>query len=1163
MIARRKASSTVGFGLSRSEARALKRDWEMPYRLFHGGETMRILLICLATFTFLAGASAYAQTGSIAGTIVDSSNAAVPGATVTAKNQGTASTRTAITDSSGTYSIPNLSVGNYEVSVAKQGFSVLRVKNIELTVAQNLTLDGTLEVGAVTQSVELAGASVAPINLEDAQLSNVIDSRRILDLPLITRDPYQLALLSPGAQSTDLGGLTVNGQRERNNNFLIHGTDNNDAGVPGGFGVSTINPDSTLEFRVITNNFLPEFGRNTGAIVSIVTRSGTNQFHGDAYEFNRINAMAARDYFNPSPSAGQPADPQNPFVRNQFGAALGGPIVKDKTFFFVNAEWDRFRTTLTNSAVVPTAAFKSGIFDYNGQEINLASPSSPNNALGLPLDPTMQKIFALYPNPNGPAVDSIRALYFFPTATPQNAANVTFRADHRFTDKYTLSARYIYNGDTAQDSTLDTLPGIGGVSQNSQTHNGSLNFIAAFTPNLVNEFRFGLNKTSVPFTCDGSNIIDKNSVLDPFGYGTDYAFEQSTGVSTISDFGCGHLGDSNSQYRRYGTWFLADTLSWVKGRHTIKVGGEFRYIFENGYDDFGSRPTVDFTAFGNFGINIVNCPVACNNPSDEVLQTMAAALLGVPGIQTQTQFFNSGRTRTASDNRLLVQHEYDAFVQDSWKARSNLTLQLGLRYEFDGVPFERNGNLSNLLNQQPYDPGPITFQTVGPGTGRQMYKDDYKDFEPRVGLAWDPFKTGKTSFRMGYGIFHDRIFGNLFGNLRGDPPFEGTAQNFPNAGSQLVTLANLPPPSTLPSPSASVPEGTYQSATILDPNLKTPYTQSWNVGVQRDLGHNMTLEVNYVGSSSHRLIRSVDGNPPIPALVAAAQANGSLPTDVSGGSLRILPLLGLPQVTGNTAFDEPIEIKSIGYATYNGLQNMFHKRFSNGIDFQASYTWSHAIDDSNDPLEAPGGDRNIARDSFELHLDRGSSDYDLRHRAIINAVYELPFGPGHAHLNHGFAVRALGGWEIAGLSTLQSGHPFDIFSSRDSLYTGVDNRPELVGDPSIPANAPRNETGPPITAFAVQPFGRPGSLGRNTFTGPRYFNTDVTLLKNTKVTERINLQFRAEAYNVFNRIQFDQPGTSGDTLSSPGTFGLSESTLTQPDGTTSARQIQLALKLIF
>jgi hypothetical protein len=1129
---------------------------------------MRIVVQCLAAALLLGTATAYAQTATITGTIVDASGAGVPGATVTATNQATAGVRTAPTSDTGTYSIPNLPVGTYDVSVEKQGFSTLRFRSLQLTVAQNLTLDGSLELGAVTQSVEVAGTSVAPINLEDAQLSNVIDERRIVDLPLITRDPYYLALLSPGAQSTDLGGLTVNGQRERNNNFLLDGVDNNDAGVPGGFGLSTLNPDATEEFRVITNNFLPEFGRNTGAIVDIVTKSGTNQFHGDAYEFNRVNAMAARDYFNPSGTADSP-DPQNPFVRNQFGASLGGPIKKDKTFFFFNAEWDRFRTTLTNEAVVPTAAFKTGIFDYNGQQINLASPSSPNNALGLPLDPTMQRIFSLYPNPNGPAIDSIRALYFFPTDIPTNAANVVFKVDQHITDKYSLSARYIYNGSDTGNSLDEIVPGIGGLSTAGQSHNGALNFVAAFTPNLVNEFRFGLNRNDALFGCDGSSTIDKaGGPLDPFGFGTDYSFAQSTGVPTISNMGCTVLGDSNSQYRRYGTWFLADNLTWVRGRHTIKVGGEFRYVFENGYDAFESRPVVDFTAFGNFGINIVNCPVSCSNASDEVMQTMAAALLGVPGIQSQTQFFNSGGTRTATDYRLLVQHEYGTFVQDQWKVRNNLTLSLGLRWEFDGVPFERNGNLSNLLDQQLSDPGPITFQTVGPGTGRQMYKDDYKDFEPRVGLAWDPFKTGKTSFRMGYGIFHDRIFGNLFGNLRADPPFEGSVENFPNGNFASgvggpVTLGSVPPPATLPAPSASVPEGSYISVNTLDPNLKTPYTQSWNVGIQRDLGHGMVLEVNYVGSGSHRLLRTVDGNPPIPALVAAAQANGSLDPTISGGILRILPLVGLPQVTGNTVFDEPIETKSIGNATYNGLQTSFHKRFGYGIDFQANYTWSHAIDDSNDPLQAPGGDRNIARDSFDLHLDRGSSDYDLRHRLTINWLYELPFGMGHTHFNQGFAAKALGGWELASLSTFQSGHPYDIFSSRDSLYTGLTNRPDLVGNPAIPADAPRNETGPPITAFAVQPFGRPGNLGRNTFTGPTYFNTDVTLIKNTKLTERIHLQFRAEVYNIFNRIQFDQPGTSGDTLSSPGTFGLSENTLTQPDGTTSARQIQLALKVIF
>ena len=1107
-----------------------------------------------------ASALLYAQTGNISGTISDASGAAVPAATVTAVNQATATVRVANTDATGTYSIPNLAAGFYDVHVEKPGFSQLRIQNVELTVAQNKTVNGTLEVGVVSQSVEVVGASLPAVDMEDAQISNVVDTKRIQDLPLITRDPYQLVLLSPGAQETSsaLGGFSVNGQRERSNNFLLDGTDNNDASVPGiPGGVSTINPDSTQEFRVITNNFLPEFGRNSGAVIDIVTRGGTNQFHGGAYEYNRVNALAARDYFNPQ------GEPQNPFVRNQFGASLGGPIIHDKTFFFVNSEWDRFRTTLTNQSVVPAADFKTGIFNYGGQQINLANPSSPNNAPGLPLDPAMQKILALYPNPNGPAVDSIRGIYFFPTSVPFDSANVTYRMDHRLNEKYSIFARYIYNGLNNGNSLDEIFPGVGGVATNQQSHNGSFNMIATLRPNLVNEFRFGLNRTDDVFTCNGHGILDKNSTPDPFGYGTDYSFALSNGVPTISDFACSALGDSNGQFRRAGTWHYLDNLSWVAGRHNIKVGAEFRYIYENGFDAFGSRPIVDFTAFGNFGIQIVNCPGACGN--DEVLQTMAAALLGVPGVQSQTQFFNAGGQRTATDYRRFVQHEYGTFIQDSWKLRKNLTFEYGLRYEFNGVPFERNGNLSNLLYQQASDPGAITFQTVGPGTGRQIYANDTHDFEPRVGLAWDPFGTGKTSLRAGYGIFHDRVFGNLFTNLKGDPPFIAGFQSFPNgSGGPLVTLANLPTPVTQPAPSSTVQDGSFLSGiSILDPRLKTPYTQAWNVGIQRELGNGMTLEVNYVGSGTHRLFRSVDGNPPLPWVVAAEQAGGDLPATVSGGALRIAPLLGLPQVTGNLAFIEPIVVRSIGNGTYNGLQSVFRQQFRHGLELQAAYTWSHAIDDAADPLVAPGGNRNIARNSFNLKEDRGSSDYDLRQRLVFSYLYGIPFGSGHRLFSKGIAARVLGGWELSGLSTFQSGRPFDIYSARDSEYTGLTNRPDLVGDPAIPAGAPRNQVGPPVTAFALQPFGRPGNLGRNTFTGPTYYNTDVNLLKNTRITEKVGMQFRAEVYNIFNRIQFDQPDPSADTLSSPQTFGQSLSTIVQPDGTTSARQIQLALKLTF
>jgi hypothetical protein len=1118
--------------------------------------------LTLLSATLLFGLTVQAQTGTVSGTITDASGAGVPSATVTLTNLGTAATRTAVTDNSGTYSIPQVPPGRYDANVEARGFSNLQFTNVELTVGQALTLSGTLQLGQVSQQIEVVGAAAA-VNHEDAQISNIVDQRRIQDLPLITRDPYQLVLLSPGTQQTTsrLGGFSVNGQRERNNNFLLDGTDNNDASVPGiAGGVSALNPDSTQEFRVITNNFLPEYGRNTGAIVDVVTRSGSNDFHGSAYEFNRVNALAARDYFNPTP------DPQNPFVRNQFGFSLGGPIVKDKTFFFGNTEWDRFRTTLTNSAIVPTAAFKTGIFNYNGQPINLANPASPDNALGLPLDPTMQKVLALYPNPNGPDVDSIRAIYFFPTGTPQDAANVTFRLDHRFSEKYSVFARYIYNGLTVGNDLNEIFPGVGGVATGQQGHNGAFNFIATLRPNLVNEFRFGLNRTDDLFSCNGRNILDQNSAPDPFGFGTDYSFELSNFVPTIANFGCTALGESNAQFRRAGTWNYVDQLSWVKGKHSIKVGGEFRYVYDNGYDAFGSRPLIDFTAFGNFGIPIVNCGGDCGN--DETLQTMAAALLGVPGVQSQTQFFTAEGQRRATDFSRFVQHEYGAFIQDSWKVRNNLTLDFGVRYEFNGVPFERNGNLSNLLNQQPWDPAPITFQTVGPGTGRQIYHNDPYNIEPRFGLAWDPFSTGKTSVRIGYGIFHDRVFGNLFTNLKGSPPFVAGFQNFPNEDfasgtGPLVRLAALPPPATQPAPPASVPDGSLLSASILDPRLKTPYTQSWNVGIQRQVGGGMTLELNYVGSGTHRLFRSVDGNPPLPWLVAAAHADGSLPLDLGGGALRFGPIVGLPQVTGNLALQEPIVIRSIGNGTYNGLQAVFNKQFGHGVQFQAAYTWSHAIDDAADPIDATAGNRNIARNSFNLKEERGTSDYDLRHRLILNYVFEVPFGPGHSHFNSGIGARVLGGWELSGLSTFQSGRPFDIYSSRDSEYTGLSNRPDLIGDPSIPADAPRNQTGPPITAFDLQPFGRPGSLGRNSFTGPKYYDTDLNLVKNTSITEKVNLQFRAEVYNVFNRIQFDQPGESGNTLASPGTFGQSLSTITQPDGTTSARQIQLALKLIF
>ena len=333
----------------------------------------------------LCATLALAQTGSIQGTVTDSAGAVVSGAEITVRNLGSNAVRTVTSGGTGAYSVPNLAVGHYEVTVKMASFKTFHASDLVLTVAETLSVNVQLEPGAVTEEVQVRADQIPDIDLETSQVSNLVDQARMQNLPLVTRDPYELVLLSPGTIQTNsrLGGVSVNGSRERNNDFLLDGVDNNDTSVPGGLGgIASLNPDATEEFRVITNNFMPEYGRNNGAIVDIVTKSGTNQLHGSAYWFGRYNAVGARDYFNHLNDDGS-VQPMNPYVRNDFGFSVGGPIVKNKTFFFVNNEWHRFRTTLTNDTIVPTAAFKTGVFTYNGFNVDIANPASLNNPLGL------------------------------------------------------------------------------------------------------------------------------------------------------------------------------------------------------------------------------------------------------------------------------------------------------------------------------------------------------------------------------------------------------------------------------------------------------------------------------------------------------------------------------------------------------------------------------------------------------------------------------------------------------------------------------------------------------------------------------------------------------------------------------------------------------------
>jgi len=1123
-----------------------------------------------------------AQNATIAGTVADPSQAPVVSVTVTARNTETNASHSAFTNEFGLYRLVELPAGQYVLTFEKSGFKVAKFAGVTLTVGQILTVDETLEIGTVSSSVEVQASIVPPIELENAQISNLVDAKRMTDLPLLLRDPYTLVLLSPGVTQSNsplLGGFSANGTSERSNNFLLDGVDNNDTEVPGiPGGLNSLNPDSTQEFRVITNNYAAEYGRNNGAVIEAITKSGSNQIHGTAYEFGRYNAMGARDFFNPAD--GPNGGPQNSYVRNDFGASAGGPIKKDKTFWFGNYEGQRYVTSLTNTSIVPTAAFKTGKFtitqDQNGNPItpvnvDVSQANSPNNAVGFGLDPNIQKILALYPTPNGPAVNDISGILFFPSTSRQRVDDFTIKVDHNINSRNLLSVRYSYNRFTDPDAVHDDfLPGgLGATATYQRTQGASIGLTTTLRSNLVNEFHFGANRTNLQFTCTGTSVFDSFGNLDSVGRGPDYA------LPNISGFGCfPSLGDSNGQTRYTGTYQTIDGISYTRGKHAFKFGGEFRAAYSNSFDDFGTRQLLDFSAFLNFGVPAISTGNAAVD-SNTAVQDQTLGLLGFVDSQSESQFFNFAGIRSRDDVRGFRQREWGAYAQDTWKLLRNLTLSAGLRWEYFGVPFEVNNSLSNLFADASGQ-APFTFTRVGPGTGKTLYANQFDNFEPRLGIAWDPFKDGKTSVRAGYGIFHDRVFGNLVGNAKGNPPFQQSFAASPFAQTTDLTTPNTVPTSPIVTnidPNTGL--GGEIFPTLFDPHFKTPYSQNWNIGIQRQLTTSLTLEVNYVGVKGTRLFRVVDGNPPQPGLVSQLLAF-CVPGNAFGCSTSTLTFANLwlgaefgvlPfDAVNNNAFQSPFSTpgaalnKSIGNSTYNGLQVNLQKRLSNGFQIQGAYTFAHSIDDINDPLAPGAGNRSLPRNSFDLAAERGNSDFDIRHRGVVNFIYEPNVGKGRAHLNEGFVGRILEGWSITGLVSAQTGHPYDIFGNRDSNHTGLSARATIIGNPSQPAGVDETFTGPALSAFELTPYDQQPNLSKNFFYGPNEVNVDSALLKNTSITERAKLQLRFEFYNLFNHTQFGQPGNA---LAAPGTFGVSTSTLTRPDGTTSARQIQVAAKIIF
>lgn len=1117
-----------------------------------------VLFLFLISSVIIGNAQSYQ--GYLAGTIKDSNGAIVTGATVTVTNEASGLQRTATTNESGSYIFTNLNVGEYTVSVKTNGFSDSTSKNVKISVAATNTLDITLSPSGVTGVVTVSTSDVdLTANTTDQQLSTLITNKKILDLPLLSRDPNGLVLLAPGtvASNSALGGVVVNGQRERNNNFIVDGTDNNDTDVPGILGgIATPNIDATEEFRVITNNFSAEFGRNSGGIITVAKKSGSNEFHGGAYIYYRSDAFAARNFFDTSGKA-------NPLQRRQYGGTIGGPIIKDKTFFFFNFERDIFDQGITVTTSVPTANARRGIFNLPTGTID-ARAGSANNRYDLPVNANITALLnKIYPLGNVPGESSLAGvfdLYRFGTQTNDKNSSFTGKVDHRFSDKHTLVGSFDYSNGEAEFC-CETLPGLNDAIRSPQKGKRfSVNFSSVFTPNLTNEFRFGYNRALATFNGQGDGGVS-TVIADAVSA----AIKASGGATASTTFGGTNgslIGLSSAAFgtdftffdtqdRKTGTISTSDNLTWVKSNHIFKFGYENRWVYSYKFNNFFRQEALNFDYPTSFGdsllLGLTGNALAGGNAT---VQNFASFLYGLVAFQTQSQFFDKAGKRRQDDFHRYRQNELDFFAQDDWKIRPNLTLNLGIRYEYKGVPYEKDGLLSTLVDQDPSGKTPaggFAFKTVGKNSDNpnlSLYEEDWNNFAPRVGFAYSPnvdnkvWKTlfgrqGEFSIRGGFGIFYDRVFGNLFSNAGGNPPFQinvfeiwaDTLDNVPRPDTKTVTNKAFDGDELTPV-IFSLPGNNK-----LQGKFATPYRQGWNFGIQRNFGSSILLEADYTGSRSNNLLRAVDGN-----LTSVTRANAINKTNVAINpfSLRTNYLNG----SLNTAFNTVSLNLSTGYSIYHAGTFRLTKRLANSSkfgsgEFQGSYTWSHSIDDAGDPLVTQAGERSFPRDSSGyaggLRAERGNSSFDIRNTFVGNMVYELPFKPENKVLNAMFA-----NWTMSGIWTVTSGRAYSVFSNTDSQGTGLSARADFVGAgnglaPSTLAPNPRVQTGLTRDMFnnplPTGGIGRQGTTGRGAFYGPGYNQVDFSVIKRFQfgTDGRFKLTARADFFNIFNTVNFGQP----------------------------------------
>ncbi len=1091
---------------------------------------VRAALVCAALLALLWPPAASAQTfrGTILGTVSDQSGAVVPDAKVKVRNADTGLVRETQTTEDGSFSVPELPIGIYTVTVEKAGFQSAVTSGVRVEVAAEKRVDTTLKAGDVKTVVQVTGEDLAVVETTSNVLGGSFESKMVLDLPINGRDYTKLLIMVPGAAGEPNGGgdspgsyglFSVNGNRGRSNNFLLDGTDMNDGfrNLPainqgGVFGTpGTVLPvESIAEVKILSNSE-PEFGRNSGSVVNIVTKSGTNEIHGSALWFFRDDSLNARNYFNDKPN------PKDQFRNHQYGFAAGGPLEKDKTFWYIAYEGQREDVGVTSINTVPTLANYAAAITALGGNAGACATTvfaciTANGPAGTAVvNPVIFNLFNLC-NTSGKCSGGKDV---WPTTAVSSASafnradSFLLKLDYNWDDRNQLTGRYFF-GRSDQSFPL----GVGGGNNLPGTNTFSpinaqfvaVSYVHVFSGTLVNEMRFGWNRYHQDFLAADRDVFGNPRVS--LGLNTEITNARDFGLPTIRVSGAPTGGNfaflgaapfSGPKGRTGNNVHAVDGISWKHGSHDWKFGYEFRRTVVDSFFDLQFRGLISFADLPNF----------------------LAGNVAVSAANTHS------RIATGNTDRESEQNAHGLYVQNSWRVRRDLTLNLGLRWDYFGVIGEKKGRFST------YDPA-SGLRLVNP-----LHEKDWNNYSPRVSFAWDIGGRNKTVVRGGVGAFYDSNSHDMF---TGQIPFNcfncpGVAYNPVGPDPVFVSLTAVPTlavsTTATPNPvfnvAANGPSDTTDVFTV-DKHLRTPYVLSYSLNVQRDLFAHGVLQVGYVGTSGRKLLRYRDINQPNTTAIRAYDyaTNGCCvprPFDSSAPLSALAP---------NTPFYVN-QLETSANSTYHSLQASFQQRAWRGLTNQVAYTWSHSIDNASDGQDyVPNSAQ--PNDSQNARGERGNSNFDVRHRFVWSLTYAFPKWEA--------AKRFGEGWEIASVVTLMSGHPFHINYNFLDDYDGSGEffgRPDVVGAVRYNRSNPRQFLD--LSAFKVpctlNPAGAGfaqdcqfaggvnsmhfGTLGRNALLGPDYKNIDFSIIKDTKITERWKLNLRVDFYNLFNHPNFANP----------------------------------------